>query len=150
VKPGDPFLVITEGEYDAMAVHQETQFPCVSLPQGASHLPKQLLEFFDRFEKIYLWLDSDEVGLRSAEKFAEVLGPNRTIIIDTNYRQGGGLVEEEDEDEEARPKDANDALRSGQCFKTIMTKNARWLDQSKILTMASLSKKIQHRIMNLE
>ena len=32
VKPDDTFLVITEGEYDAMAVHQETQFPCVSLP----------------------------------------------------------------------------------------------------------------------
>jgi twinkle protein len=40
VKPDSKFLVITEGEYDAMAVHQETDFPCVSLPQGASHLPK--------------------------------------------------------------------------------------------------------------
>lgn len=60
----DTFLVITEGEYDAMAVHQKTGFPCVSLPQGASHLPKQLMSFFDRFEKIYLWLDSDEVGKR--------------------------------------------------------------------------------------
>jgi hypothetical protein len=48
-------------------------------------LPKQLLSFFDRFEKIYLWLDSDEVGLRSAEKYAEVLGVNKTIIIDLKY-----------------------------------------------------------------
>lgn len=126
VRPGDPFLVITEGEYDAMAVHQETQFPCVSLPQGASHLPKQLLDFFDRFEKIYLWLDSDEVGLRSAEKFARVLGPNRTIIIDTNFRQTESLEPLDEEVE--RPKDANDALRKGLCFKKIMTENARWLD----------------------
>ena len=49
VKPDDTYLVITEGEYDAMAVHQQTKLPCVSLPQGASHLPKQLMEFFDRF-----------------------------------------------------------------------------------------------------
>lgn len=40
VKHDDTFLVVTEGEYDAMAVYQETKFPCVSLPQGASHLPK--------------------------------------------------------------------------------------------------------------
>ena len=74
-------LVITEGEYDAMAVWQQTGFATVSLPQGASHLPKQLMHFFNRFEKIYLWLDSDEIGVRSAEKFAEVLGSNRVIII---------------------------------------------------------------------
>jgi 5S rRNA maturation endonuclease (ribonuclease M5) len=43
------------------------------------------MDFFDRFEKIYLWLDADEVGKRSAEKFAEVLGSNRTIIIDPTY-----------------------------------------------------------------
>jgi hypothetical protein len=40
------------------------------------------MDFFNQFETIYLWLDSDEVGLRSAEKFAEVLGVNKTIIID--------------------------------------------------------------------
>ncbi len=45
------------------------------------------MEFFNRFETIYLWLDSDEVGLRSAEKFAEVLGVNRTIIIDLQNNQ---------------------------------------------------------------
>lgn len=60
-------------------------------------------------------------------------------------------MEEEGADEdgqEERPKDANDALRKGMCFKKIMTENARWLDQQKILSMASLSHKIQHRIMN--
>jgi hypothetical protein len=44
------------------------------------------MSFFDRFEKIYLWLDSDEIGLRSAEKFAEILGANKTIIIDLQYK----------------------------------------------------------------
>ena len=74
--------MITEGEYDAMAVHQETNFPTISLPQGAAHLPKQLIKFFDRFDQIYLWLDADELGIRSAEKHAKTLGPQRTIIID--------------------------------------------------------------------
>lgn len=31
--------MITEGEYDAMAVHQETGLPAISLPNGANHLP---------------------------------------------------------------------------------------------------------------
>lgn len=127
VNPDDTFIVITEGEYDAMAVHQETMFPCVSLPQGASHLPKQLIPFFERFEKIYLWLDSDEVGKRSAEKFAEVLGPNKTIIIDPSFNESG-----------EQPKDANDALRQKVCFRKIMTEHARWLDQSKVVTLSAL------------
>jgi len=133
VGPNDKFLVITEGEYDAMAVHQETKFPCVSLPQGASHLPKQLMPFFDRFEKIYLWLDADEVGKRSAEKYAEALGPNRTFIIDPSFNI---------EDFASYPKDANDALRQGLDFRKIMTENTRWLDQQKVLSMSSLINKI--------
>jgi hypothetical protein len=43
------------------------------------------MSFFDKFEKIYLWFDSDEVGRRSAEKYAEVLGSNRAIIIDPAF-----------------------------------------------------------------
>lgn len=72
VRPTDKAIVITEGEYDAMAVFQETGLPAVSLPNGANHLPVQFLPFFDKFERIYLWLDSDEVGKASAEKFAHV------------------------------------------------------------------------------
>mmetsp|Transcript_23375 Transcript_23375/g.36049 ORF Transcript_23375/g.36049 Transcript_23375/m.36049 type:complete len:87 (+) Transcript_23375:386-646(+) len=86
-----------------MAVHQATQFPVVSLPQGASHLPKSLLWFFERFDKIYLWMDCDEVGRRSAEKFAEVLGANKTIIIDPTFADNYEMI--------SPPKDANDALR---------------------------------------
>ena len=65
-------MVITEGEYDAMAVHQATGLPAVSLPNGVNHLPKQLLPFFERFERIYLWMDADMAGQTAAEKFAKV------------------------------------------------------------------------------
>ena len=40
-------LVITEGEFDAMAVYQETGIPTVSLPNGASNLPVQFLPFLE-------------------------------------------------------------------------------------------------------
>lgn len=70
------------------------------------------MPFFNRFEKIYLWLDSDEIGVRSAEKFADVLGSNRVIIIQP--KNG--------------PKDANDALKQGLDFKELMNETARWRD----------------------
>ena len=66
----DKAIVITEGEFDAMAVYQETGIPAVSLPNGANHLPIQFLPFFDKFERIYLWMDADEVGRNAADKFA--------------------------------------------------------------------------------
>jgi twinkle protein len=58
-----------------MAVYQATKMPAVSLPNGAHNLPVQLIPFFDRFDRIYLWLDADDVGRQAAEKFARKLGP---------------------------------------------------------------------------
>lgn len=45
----DKSIVITEGEFDAMAVYQETGIPSVSLPNGANHFPIAFLPFFDKF-----------------------------------------------------------------------------------------------------
>ena len=59
-------LVITEGEFDAMAVYQATGIPAVSLPNGAQSLPVQILPMLERFETIYLWMDFDRTGTRSA------------------------------------------------------------------------------------
>ena len=91
-------LVITEGEYDAMAVFQATGLFAVSLPNGASHLPIQLLPWLERFQRIYLWLDDDLPGRESSVKFAKKLGLKRTFIVKTKDPEGNG------------PKDANEAL----------------------------------------
>lgn len=45
----DKFLVITEGEFDAMAVHQQTGYPAISLPQGANSLPDRLIPALEQF-----------------------------------------------------------------------------------------------------
>lgn len=58
--------MITEGEFDAMAVYQATGIPAVSLPNGAQSLPVQILPMLERFETIYLWMDFDRTGTRSA------------------------------------------------------------------------------------
>lgn len=70
VKDTDNTIVVTEGEFDAMAVHQETGYPAVSLPNGVSNLPDGLIPYFNRFEKIILWMDNDEAGLLNTLKIA--------------------------------------------------------------------------------
>jgi len=45
----------------------------VSLPNGATNLPTQMLSFFARFKKIYLWMDADQAGKIASENFAKVI-----------------------------------------------------------------------------
>ncbi|EFA82972.1 T7-like mitochondrial DNA helicase [Heterostelium album PN500] len=101
-------IVLTEGEYDAMAVYQSTGKPTISLPNGANSLPIALLPLLERFEKIYLWMDDDIPGQEGAAKFAEKLGIQRTFIVRTKQGEDNG------------PKDANDALLQGRDLNKIL------------------------------
>ena len=74
-------IVVTEGEYDAMAVWQATGRPAVSLPNGCRSLPVEVLPLLERFEKIYLWMDNDAPGQEGAEQFARKLGLERTFLV---------------------------------------------------------------------
>lgn len=136
VKEKDKVCVITEGEFDAMAVHQQTGLPCVSLPNGANGLPTDLLEFFDRFERIYLWLDADEVGQNAVEKFAKKLGIGRTLVVNT-------LIDDLD-----GPKDANEALLKGCDFSKIFREKTINLGDVNLLSLNDLRDKVIHRIVN--
>lgn len=60
-------IVITEGEYDAMAVYQATGRPSISLPNGCRSLPVEVLPLLERFDKIVLWCDNDGPGQEGAE-----------------------------------------------------------------------------------
>ena len=97
VKPSDKSILITEGEYDAMAVHQATGVLAVSLPNGATHLPVLTLPFFDQFEKIYLWMDNDAAGQMNLGKIAEKLNSSRVYIVRSIYKDANEamLLDEE-------------------------------------------------------
>jgi len=97
-----PFLVITEGEFDAMAVHQATGYPSVSLPNGCNSFPVALLPALERFGSIVLWLDNDSGGQNGAEKMSKKLGIKRTRLVKSEF------------------KDANDALRAGADIKALV------------------------------
>ncbi len=49
VKETDNTIVLTEGEFDAMAVFQKTGIPSLSLPQGATNLSESLLPYIKKF-----------------------------------------------------------------------------------------------------
>jgi len=80
VKPSDRAIIITEGEYDAMSVHQlDPGMPVLSLPSGCSNMDwiENDYDALMRLEKIYVMTDRDEphpkTGLRPGEEAARVI-----------------------------------------------------------------------------
>ncbi|OMJ81488.1 hypothetical protein SteCoe_18056 [Stentor coeruleus] len=136
VPPGIKTLVITEGEYDALAVHQSTGLYAVSLPNGASHLPMQMLPWLEQFQKIYLWLDDDLAGRESAVKFAKKLGLKRTFIVKTKDQDGNG------------PKDANEAMltSSNETMKKYIIE-AKPIAEENITTFRELRDEVYKKIL---
>ena len=135
MQESDKSICITEGEFDAMAVHQKLNIPTVSLPNGTNHLPVSLLPFFERFEIIYIWLDADEPGRAAAQKFARKLGPNRCLLIDGRRLDENG------------PKDANEALKNDTCFKTLFSQ-AKTVNDQNVLRVSDIKEQILFRIRN--
>ena len=125
-------IVITEGEYDAMAVYQATGRPAVSLPNGCRSLPVEVLPLLERFEKVYLWMDNDGPGQEGAENFAKKIGQNRCYLV---------------KPDSVTPKDANDALRMRLDLDEMLD-NARRVPHDRILTFEELRSQVMHEIMH--
>lgn len=61
-------VVITEGEYDAMCIYQETGLPAVSVTKGAAGASKQIaqnLEWLQQWREVILCFDNDEAGQKA-------------------------------------------------------------------------------------
>ena len=128
-------IVLTEGEFDAMAVHQATGVPTVSLPNGCQSLPVEVLPLLERFDKIYLWMDDDVPGREGAEKFANKLGPNRCLIV----RPLNNMVNP--------PKDANDALLQKLNMRELI-ESALPMPHKEILTFAEVRHELRYQLAN--
>lgn len=72
---------VTEGEYDCMALFQATRLACVSLPNGASSLPSQMISTLKRCPRVVLWMDFDELGQLNLEVFAKKFGLLKTHLV---------------------------------------------------------------------
>lgn len=128
-------IIVTEGEFDAMAVYQATGQPAVSLPAGANCLPVELLEKLEKFQKIYIWMDDDVVGQQGAQKFAMKLGRERCMIVQTRAGKKDG------------PKDANDALRMGVDLNELLAQ-AKPMPHQEILDFGELRDAVYREMAN--
>ena len=77
-------LHITEGEYDAMALHEAGISNVVSVPFGANTLSwiEYNYEWLNSFDKIILWMDNDEAGIKARREIIVRLGNHRCRYID--------------------------------------------------------------------
>ncbi|EKX33854.1 hypothetical protein GUITHDRAFT_98228 [Guillardia theta CCMP2712] len=125
-------IVLTEGEIDAMTVYQETGLPSLSLPNGASSLPVELIAMLERFQTIYLWMDDDVPGREGARMCLKKLGRHRCKVV--WCRDGGN----------SGPKDANDALQKYE-ISTILSK-AQIVPHDHILRFEDIRREIQEQL----
>ena len=151
-------LIITEGEFDAMAVYQATGKAAVSLPNGCRSLPMEVLVLLEKFDTIYLWMDSDGPGREGAEMFARKLGVERCLVVQPSGKRGWkgtadscSTVGEDKEEERDNtwmsrpphpPKDANEALLEGWDLNELL-EEASELPHERILKFSDLRDQVR-------
>lgn len=85
---GGKYIVVTEGELDAMAAYQMMGgYPAVSVRSGASGALrdcKQSYQWLDSFECVVVCFDDDAPGQEAAQKVAELFGGKSKIMRHVN------------------------------------------------------------------
>jgi energy-coupling factor transporter ATP-binding protein EcfA2 len=167
-------IIITEGEFDAMAVYQATGRPTVSLPNGCRSFPTDIIALLERFDTVYVWMDNDGPGQEGAEIFAKKLGVERCLIVRpsgkrgwiSSDRQTPSNIGNNDNDATALsslssasssepspspppspPKDANEALLQGWDLNELL-EEASELPHERILKFSDLRDQVIHEIIN--
>ena len=148
VKAEHDTVIVTEGEYDAMAVAEGLQtlaennpmrnIPAISLPNGCNSLPAELVDLLRRFKLIILWMDGDTAGKEAAQKFTDKLGIKRTLCV-----ASPNIPE--------MVKDANDALRLREKYPTLiedMIQKAEKIRHQDILYSADLRRQVMDMFKN--
>ena len=87
-------LVITEGELDAMSVHeayrqQGNHLVVVSITSGVSACLNNLkanIKYIEAFQQVTIFFDDDEPGVIWAAKAADVIGPKARIVKGLGYK----------------------------------------------------------------
>lgn len=90
-------VIITEGEIDAMSMHQYG-WPALSLPFGAGSGAKHSWieyewESLERFERIYLAFDNDSEGDIAKIDVAKRLGLHRCHIVDLPFKDANECLQ---------------------------------------------------------
>ena len=68
------YIIIVEGEFDAIKGTQERIPNIVATTLGAESFPYDWMKYLEPFETVYICFDSDEIGQKGARKTAEKIG----------------------------------------------------------------------------
>jgi hypothetical protein len=92
--PTTPYLVITFGEYDCIALHQARVPNAVSVPCGDQDLEwiNVCWDELQKYQEIYLWADGDESGQKSVQRIAERLGQERVKVVKTAFKDANEML----------------------------------------------------------
>lgn len=104
IDPTKP-LVITEGENDTLSVIESGWSNVVSVPLGANNYGwiEENWEFLEQFDKIIIWADNDDPGVKMRNEVTKRLGEWRCYYVDLPKQiDVGGKTRE--------IKDANEVL----------------------------------------
>lgn len=95
-------VIITEGEIDAMSVHEIfPNWPVVSLPNGAGAAKQSIqrqLEWLQEFDSVILFFDNDKDGKEAVEQAAGVLptGTVKVAKLDPRYKDASDALQAND------------------------------------------------------
>jgi twinkle protein len=96
-------LVITEGELDAASCYEVMSgWPMVSLPHGAASAKKDCqkqIPFFQGYEEVVVFFDSDPAGRKAAEEVASIIPPGKAKIAKLDqYKDASEALQANDSD----------------------------------------------------
>lgn len=90
VNPNEP-LLICEGETDTLSAIEAGYSNAVSIPSGCANM--QWIEYnwdwLENFDKIVLWFDDDEAGIKARQDACHRLGTWRTYYVETHEEHDG-------------------------------------------------------------
>ena len=134
-KSGGKYLMIVEGELDALSAHQLTgnKWPVVSIPSGANSAVKSVkesLEFVEGFEFVVICFDKDKSGKEASKQLARIIKPGKAKIM--NLPNGF--------------KDANDMLKANAHKQFLQSFwDAKVYTPSGVINISELRKKFHNR-----
>ena len=81
-------LIVTEGEFDALALSEAGVDNVVSVPSGASDLTcvDNCWDWLQKFTKVVIWPDNDEPGQEMCRKLISRLGAWRCWVVTSEYK----------------------------------------------------------------
>jgi twinkle protein len=85
-------VIITEGEFDAVAFDQMGFPNVISVPNGAESFADEWIDDLEQFDQIYLSFDIDDPGRRGVEKVADKLGRYRCFNVLLPLKDGNDLL----------------------------------------------------------